>query len=377
MIRPDAGLDAMHVVHIVETLDLGGMERAIATLCRAQMAHGVRTSVVALKGLGVVADDLVAAGVPVHLAGVPVAPPDYLAWRRVVPVLRRLRPTVVHTHNSAALIYGAPSARWCGVRTIVHTDHGRVLPDRRHIMLAERLVSSTVCAMVAVSAPLAAALATHLRVPADRLRVIANGVEPIAPIVPEIRRAQRVAWFGTPDGPIVGLAARLVWEKGLGVLLDAWPRVLAAYPRARLVIGGEGPERAALSAQIDRLAIGQSVRLPGVVRDMPALYGALDVFVLPSVSEGLPLALLEAMSAGLPIVASAVGGMPAVLAPAQAGRLVPPNDAMALATALTETIADLEGQRAADLGQRARDAFTHGYTADAMASAYLALYRRG
>jgi glycosyltransferase involved in cell wall biosynthesis len=372
------GNDTPHVVHIVETLQLGGMERAIATLCRALSKRGVRTSVIALKELGTVADELMAYGIDVHLAGVPVAPPDYLAWRRVVPVLRRLRPTVVHTHNSAALIFGAPSARMCGVRTVIHTDHGRVFPDRAHIMLAERLVSYLLRGQVAVSQPLASAIAKHLRIPLSRIRVIPNGVERILPAEPERSRALRQQWFRTEDVVVVGLAARLVWEKGLRILLDAWPSVLLKHPKARLVIGGEGPERAALEAQIESLGLSGAVRLPGVIHDIQEFYGTLDMFVLPSVAEGLPLALLEAMSAGLPIVATSVGGIPSVLEAPAAGRLVTPNDSVALSAAICEVLGNLgEGSAASAMGARAREEFARNYTSEAMADSYQVLYDEG
>ena len=127
--------DLAHVVHVVETLGMGGMERAIATLCRTLRARQIRTSVIAMKQLGAVADELRDMGVPVHLAGVPVSPPDYFAWRRLVPVLREVRPTVVHTHNSAPLIYGAPSARWCGVRRIAELGRHHFVLLAQHIAI--------------------------------------------------------------------------------------------------------------------------------------------------------------------------------------------------------------------------------------------------
>jgi glycosyltransferase involved in cell wall biosynthesis len=328
-----------------------------------------------MKQLGAVADELKGAGIAVHYAGVPTAPPDYLAWRRIIPLLRTLGATVVHSHNSAALIYGATSAWYCGVPTIVHTDHGRMFPDRRHVMLAERLATGVIGAMVAVSQPLAVDLAAHLHVSSRKLHVIANGVNAVAPVTAALREQTRSRWFGRTDGPIVGLAARLVWEKGLDVLLDAWPQVLAAHPGARLLIGGDGPERTALETIVAQKALGGSVHMPGMVSDMAAFYSALDVFVLPSVSEGLPLALLEAMSMGLPIVASAVGGMPAALGPSLAGILVPPSDAAALARALCETLDGLgRADGAVALGARARATFTREFTADAMTSAYMSLY---
>ncbi len=368
----------LRVVHLVETLELGGMERAIATLCLATDRSRFDVSVVAMKRLGPVATELLAAGIPVECANVPSSPPDYLAWRHVVPVLRRLRPDVVHTHNSAALIYGAPSARWCGVPTIIHTDHGRAFPDRKHVMVAERIASTLVWRVVAVSAPLARDLGEHVGIASARLRVVPNGVADLPPSNQEVVHGLRRDWLRGTDGPLVGLGARLVWEKGLDDLLHAWRLVSAEVPEARLVIAGDGPERAALEELTTGLGLASSVQFAGTMRDMPSLYRALDVFVLPSVSEGLPLALLEAMAAGLPIVATRVGGIPSVLEPADAGELVPARARELLAEALLRVLRSLRAGdgTAAALGERARQAYLASGTSAVMARRYERLYVR-
>jgi glycosyltransferase involved in cell wall biosynthesis len=180
------------------------------------------------------------------------------------------------------------------------------------------------------------------------------------------------------DGPLVGLGARLVWEKGLDDLLHAWRLVSAELPGARLVIAGDGPERAALEELTTGLGLATSVQFAGTTRDMPSLYRALDVFVLPSVSEGLPLALLEAMAAGLPIVATRVGGIPSVLEPAGAGELVPSRAHELLADALLRVLRSLRANdgTAAALGQRARQAYLASGTSAVMARRYERLYVR-
>jgi glycosyltransferase involved in cell wall biosynthesis len=368
----------LRVVHLVETLELGGMERAIATLCLATDHTRFDVSVVAMKRLGPVAAELLAAGIPVECANVPSSPPDYFAWRHVVPVLRRLRPDIVHTHNSAALIYGAPSARWCGVSTIIHTDHGRAFPDRKHVMVAERIASALVWRVVAVSAPLARDLGEHVGIASARLRVVPNGVADLPPANEDAVHGLRRDWLRGATGPLVGLGARLVWEKGLDDLLHAWRLVSAAIPDARLVIAGDGPERVALEGLTTELGLATSVQFAGTVTDMPSLYRALDVFVLPSVSEGLPLALLEAMAASLPIVATRVGGIPSVLESAGAGELVPSRAHELLAEALLRVLGSLRAGdgMATALGQRARQAYLASGTSAVMARRYERLYLR-
>jgi glycosyltransferase involved in cell wall biosynthesis len=178
-----------------------------------------------------------------------------------------------------------------------------------------------------------------------------------------------------------------VWEKGLDVLLRAWAaRRTSPAERGTLVLAGEGPERSALERLVKELGIGDSVVLPGTIARVGTFYRMLDLFVLSSVSEGLPMALLEAMAAGLPIVATRVGGMPAALDEGSAGVLVEPSDAEGLARGLDallggESTSHQHGTSpfclpasAVALGAAARQRFEQRFTARAMTSRYEAYY---
>jgi glycosyltransferase involved in cell wall biosynthesis len=242
-------------------------------------------------------------------------------------------------------------------------------------MAAERAASVIVDRIVGVSEAMTEALHRHLRIPRRKLYTIANGVESSSgtSAADRVRALERLQ---LPDGArLVGTASRLVWEKGLSHLLEAWNVVRQAEPNAVLLIAGDGPERTALEALTDSLALRSHVRFLGMRDDVAALLSSLDVFVMPSVSEGLPMALLEAMAVGRPIVATNIGGMPDALAAGEAGLIVPPADPAALATAIIQLLND--PGYATRIGAAAASRFQERYTARAMARAYEDLYLAG
>ncbi|HUP41708.1 MAG TPA: glycosyltransferase family 4 protein [Thermoanaerobaculia bacterium] len=198
--------------------------------------------------------------------------------------------------------------------------------------------------------------------------VIANGVAAPPPAPAPAPRDP------SAGGPVVLYAGRLRTRTAVAVLLAAFARLRAEHPAAVLVVAGDGEQRPALEAQARRLGIAAAVRFLGAQpRDaMPALYAAADLFCLPSLYEGFPLAILEAMAAGLPVVATAVAGVPEAVEHGVTGLLVPPEDAAALARALDELAADPE--RARRLGEAGRRRVETEYAIPRIAAAYLALW---
>jgi glycosyltransferase involved in cell wall biosynthesis len=362
------------VVHVVETMGLGGMERMIATLAMTTDAEQYHVSVLCLKEFGAEADRLSEAGIEVHLAHVPRHRPEYFPFRRVERCLRALSPDVVHTHNTPGLVYGAVGAWLAGVPTIVHTEHGRQFPGRLRYAVAERVASTFAWRVVGVSDAMSSGLRRHVKIDRSKLRTIPNGViAPEAPLPAEIRAVMDSIGV-PPDAKIVGLAARLVYEKGIEYLLDAWPSITKSIPSAVLLLVGDGPERNALEARAEQLGIQASVKFVGMRSDVATFMHAFDVCVMPSVSEGLPLALLEGMAARRAIVATRVGGMPQALDDGRAGLLVEPRDAPGLANAIVRLLSHPD--EAGQLGSAARARFEMRYTAHSMAAAYQTMYRR-
>lgn len=311
------------VVHLTLGLDVGGQEKLLVEFARCADRSRFDLHFLSLTGRGVLAPAIEAHGWPVTALNLPAGlRPDLVP--RLARELRRLRPDLVHSHDDRPLIYGAPAARLAGVGLVVHTRHhqGTRLSARQRLLV--RLATLCNHRFVCISHD-SAAVARRQGIPPRQLRVIHNGID-----------LTRFAFTGpAPTGPAV-LVARLAPEKGIDTLLDAAARIVAVQPDFRLWIAGDGPSRGELERQARTLGLDGVVRFLGTVHDVPGLLAGARLFVLPSLTEGVSLTLLEAMARGLPVVATAVGGTPEVVADAQTGCLVPPRDPQTLARAVQD-----------------------------------------
>jgi glycosyltransferase involved in cell wall biosynthesis len=342
----------MVVLHIIAPGQIGGMERVVQLLTHEQARAGDDVHVAAVLERATrdhaLLADLVAGGVTVH----PIVLPGRAYWRERAAIRalgRRLRPAVVHTHGYRPDIVDAGAARGLGIPTVT-TVHGFCGGDWKN-RLYERLQQRAFRrfdAVVAVSRPMAARLIRG-RVPSERVHVVQNAWHETG--LPFERSLARRA-LGLPDeGFLVGWAGRLSGEKGPDVLLDALVH-LRDVPIAASVLG-EGREQPSLVARAQRLGVERHVRWHGVVPEAGRRFAAFDAFVLSSRTEGTPMVLLEAMAAGVPIVATCVGGVPDMLSPAEA-LLVPAEDPVALAAAVRAVRGDPQGAAARARAARAR-----------------------
>jgi L-malate glycosyltransferase len=296
--------------------------------------------------------------------------------------LRARRPDVVHAHRYKETILGTMAARALGIGAIVSTVHGFPSEEgysglarykmQLNLWLERRVTDRHHRAVVAVSQDMAAALRRRLRVP---VAVIPNGV-PLPDGDPGgglLERGAVRALLGLDAADVVlGTACRLVPVKGLDTLLVAAGEVVRRAPRTRFVLLGDGPLMPALRRQAAELGLQRHVLLPGHRPDVRPYLRAFDLFVLPSIAEGLPMALLEAMAAGLPVVASAVGGVPEVVREGVEGLLVPPGAPAPLAAALSRLAAD--GPLRAAMGTRGRARVAEAFSIEATGPRYVALY---
>jgi glycosyltransferase involved in cell wall biosynthesis len=275
---------------------------------------------------------------------------------------------VVHTHNPLPLIYGAPAARLAGAAAI-HTKHGRN-PAGRANRLLRRAAAQLAHAFVAVSETTAEQAREQHDAPRSRMHTIANGIrlDRYHPD-PEARAAARVE-LGLGDATVVGTVGRLDTYKNQALLVRAIAPLLSS--QVRLVIVGDGPARADVEAAVAALPEPRWVVMTGRRMDVPRLMPAFDIFCLSSQTEGLPLVVPEAMSAALPIVSTAVGGIPTVVDEGETGFLVP-VDETALRAALQTLIED--PVRARTMGVAAREVALERYDYGRMVDAYLALYQ--
>ncbi len=293
-------------------------------------------------------------------------------WRRLWWLLARERIDVVHAHMPRANVPGALLARTARVPVVLAHEHGSV----RYTDPVRRLLNRTVVgplsdAVLAVSDWDRRRLIAEQGLPESRVRVFRNGILPLPEDVPDIR-----AEFAEPGVPIVGALGRLDPVKGYDTLIAAVAGLRAQGIRVRCVIAGVGPDEARLRHLIQQCGVGRDVRLLGLREDVPALLRAFDVAVMPSRSEGAPLAIIEYMAAGLPIVASRVGGIPELIEPEVHGILVESEDPGTLAEGIRRVLQhpDRAAELAAAARARQRAEFDLDVVVRRLEELYLSLY---
>jgi glycosyltransferase involved in cell wall biosynthesis len=299
--------------------------------------------------------------------------------RRLTRVFKRQAIDLVHVHRYKDSVLGMAAARLAGVPHVVRTVHGLREPmtswDGLKFRLYEALdrVMLLCCAdlVVAVSRQMAEALRTSGYRPTS-VTQIHNGIDLTAIAARRPADAVRRELGIDPDALVIGTAGRLSPVKGHDGLLRAVRLILDELPEARVLLVGGGPLRGALEEQAAALGVAHACVFAGARQDVHDLTAAMDIFVLPSLHEGIPMAVLEAMAYGKPVVATAVGGLPEVIQDGINGVLVPPGDHRALANACVALARDRE--RAATLGVRARrhveDRFSHQQSGRALLAAY-------
>lgn len=304
---------------------------------------------------------------------------DLLALRQLVALFRREKPGIVHTHTSKAGVLGRVAARLANVPVVIHSPHGHIFyghfgPVRSWIFLqAERALAQLTRRLIALTE---AERSEHLERGVgrpNRFAVVPSGID-----VDKFRRVadakgSRLEGLNRPpDAIVVGSVGWLTPVKGHRFLIEAIARLKPVHPRLHLMIVGGGSLRGELTALAASRGIGHAVQLLGERQDVPACLAAMDLFVLPSLNEGMGRALIEAMAAGLPVVATRVGGVPAIVENRRTGLLAPPGDSAALAAAIDELIRRPDWAK--ELGAAARERIGERFGIPAMVQGVEAVY---
>jgi glycosyltransferase involved in cell wall biosynthesis len=361
----------LRVLLAIESSGPGGAENVVVRLAEALRRAGEDPIVATLRP-GWMTERAEAAGLPVWI--VPQRPGLDLAW--VASFARRLRREqidVLHSHEFTMNVFGGTAALLAGVRAL-STIHGRSwVVERPRRVLAYRVLRRLGIPIVAVSEDLGGFLARGLSISRAGLGIVHNGI-PLPPLVPTAERAARRiearAAIGVPaEGPLVVAVGNLYPVKDHATLV----RALADIPRARVAIAGRGEEEGRLRALASELGLAERLHLLGLRDDVHNVLAAGDVFVQSSLSEGLPLAVLEAMAASLPVVATNVGGIGEAVKDRETGYLVPAGDPVQLAGALAHVLESPD--RGAALGAAGRRRVEAEFSIEVMAERYRALYR--
>lgn len=280
------------------------------------------------------------------------------AVEEIAGLLREHRISILHTHGGVAGLFGRLAARRAQTPVIVHTLHGihylhyRNPLLRKLYILLERRFSRFTDGLVLVSQADFQKAKKHRLAAEAKMFVILNGIDPQPGLSEEEIRRKRLALGWPVDELVVGTVARLHRQKGVPTLLDAAPRLFAAVPGARVVVVGDGPLGRKLRKKVSRRRLEEKLFFLGERKDALELLSLFDVFVLPSLWEGLPFVLIEAASLRKPIVATAVDGITEVVENGMTGCLVPPGNPRALADAIINLIQDR--QKASRLAANAR-----------------------
>jgi glycosyltransferase involved in cell wall biosynthesis len=360
------------ICQVLHSLQMGGAEMLAARLAR-QLRGRYRFLFVCLDQLGTLGEELRSEGFPVEVLN---RRPG-LDWRsiwRLARILRREQVGLLHPHQYTPFFY-AQMARWLGRRIpILFTEHGRHFPDypRRKRILVNRLLLSRRDRVAAVGEAVRRAVIANEGIPAERVEVIYNGIDLEVFQTSKDRDAARREMGVGPNDFVVVQVARLDYLKDHLTAIRAVGNVAARHPAVRLVLVGEGPEQAKIEAEVDRLQLAEHVRFLGLRKDVACLVPAADVFLLTSISEGIPLTLIEAMAAGIPVVSTRVGGVPEVVVDGQTGLLASTGDDKTLSEQLLCLAADAAQRRR--MGEAGRQRAHAMFSEEQMHASYRGLY---
>lgn len=358
----------MRIVELVNNLQFGGVERQVVDIAEAFQSRGHDVRVICLRGSGPLEERLLQRGMEV-LPLLKKEGPDIGVFLRLAEYLRRNKIDVVHSHNPLVHHYAVVASRLAGTPVVVNTIHG-INNIASPPGFAERLYALMVRWSDAAVAVCPMATRTFLAggvIPADKLLTINNGIpqEEYLRLAPPSPGAQ---------GLVFGIVGRLVPIKDHASLLNAFKILLGSHPSSKLRILGDGPLRGSLEKQAADLGIQHAVNFVGYSADVPGFLTAVDVAVLTSVSEGLPLSVLEAMAAARPVVGTSVGGMADLIEEGETGWLCPPSDPVRLASAL-RIAAESGSDRLVAMGSKARGLVEQHYSLERMIVEYEAMFR--
>lgn len=362
---PELGGAQSHVAQLLEDLDRDRFEPVLLTAGEGWLTEKAR-------GLGVRV-------IPLRFLKRPISPiADMLAILEISRVLQRERPKVLHLHSSKAGLLGRLAGKLTGVPQILFTAHGFSFHAQLHpiAMRVFAFLERTLAPLADVIVPVSdydrqRALQFRVCEP-ERLHCVPNGISP-SRFEGHDRAGMRAA-LGMPEETVlVGMVARFAHPKDHEGLLEAMRPLLSDSDAVRLVLIGGGPEMPRIRRLAETLGVAGQVVFLGDRDDIPQLLAALDLFVLTSKFEGLPISVLEAMAAGLPVIASEVGGVPELVTHGETGMCVPAEDVEALREALCSLIADPAARER--LGRKGRERARTEFTATKTVRGIEALYK--
>lgn len=371
----------MRVSHLIKAKQIGGAERHLLMLLPALIKRGIDTRLLVMIEPDKPMDDLFAEaaerGIPTEAILVH-GNTDLVLINRIRSKLAEHKPDILHTHLIHADSFGMPAGKLAGVPHLITTRHND--DDFRNqaiVKLASGVMWTGFSACICISEAVKDFVLRVEHAPSEKLYVVRYGAEHERFPDDAYKTARRnllELLALPPEAQLIGMACRLVEQKGLPYALKALELLVPNYPNAHLVIAGDGEMLHELKHKAADLEIADHVHFLGWRSDVPQIMMGLDIFLIPSLWEGFGLVALEAMSKRLPVIASRVSALPEVVAEGETGLLIPPKDPEAIVSAISLLLDDRA--LAAHMGLLAEDRVEQAFSVDRMADETLAVYRR-
>jgi sugar transferase (PEP-CTERM/EpsH1 system associated) len=364
------------ILHLIYRFDVGGMEKVMADTINAlpKYTHIIITLTQATaESRKLINDDIEIFEINKKEGN------DFNSWKLLYKLLRKLKPQVLHSYNLPTLEYQLIGFI-CRIPLRIHAEHGRYASDplgkSRKYRLYRKIMNPLIHFWVPVSMDLAEWLKHYISIPQSKIQLIYNGINTDYYAPDEKDNSGRyLESFSSADDIILGTIGRLDPVKNQKLLIEAFAYIIESRPqlkrRIKLAIIGSGPLKDQLSEQIRSLNLEKSVWLPGPRSDIKKLLSAFDMFILPSIAEGIPMTILEAMSMAKPVIASNVGGIPEIIKPGT-GILVTSNNTKELSQAVLSLLDNMES--CYRMGELARHHVLHNFSLKTMIEKYNNLY---
>nr|WP_100639802.1 glycosyltransferase [Marinobacter salexigens] len=370
-IQPSQAL--LRVLHLTFNMGIGGTEQVIRQLVEGMRSEGIESEILCIDGhIGPIGEALQQSGILVHA----IARKQGFDWSLIAAIRKRVREgcfDVVHCHQYTPWVYG-----WLGALgtsgKVVFTEHGRFYPDRYRYKAAliNPVFALLTPAIVAISSATRDALARYEFIPKYKVRIIYNGISPLVSDEEAVRKLRKE--LGIPNGAyVVGTVSRLDPVKNQAMMLRTFKMLLEERPDSWLLIVGDGPSRPMLENMAEKLGIAHRTSFTGFVNAPVHHLAMMNIFLLSSFTEGTSMTLLEAMSLGIPTVATNVGGNPEILEDGGSGVLVPSDDAASFHQAILLLTTDEDSRK--EKSKAATSAFRNRFSSEIMADQYATIYR--
>ena len=360
------------VLHLIGALSPGGAERNLYYLAPSMAASHLRYGICCLARRGDLAADVERAGIPVWELGYRKRYTCSSIWR-LSRLLRRHRVKVLHTHLFVSGLVGRLAGLLAGTPVMITHEHGKTLWKKWYHRLLERMALPVTDLRIVVSRDILSLRREHEHTPPSKMRLVHNAVDPRAfEIADEVRAALRQE-LGVEDKFVIGTVGRLVDAKSYDILLEVAEDVCRKRPEARFVVVGEGPLGGELRRRAETPGLSGKVLFTGQRTDIPDLMAAMDLYLITSKREGLPLALIEAMMSGRAVVSTSVGGIPDAILPDREGILVESGDRAGLTEAILALMDDPDRRRT--LGERAQRKAVERYSPEKVLQELEKIYR--